>query len=151
MTTPLTLRAPPTPAMHSPAAASLVESILTEPRLPAKVTRQPPARIDTLLTKDEFVRLVAHMANDNPISHFWLLGLMMRGTRDTPEQVHIEELTFTRDGRMTRSRAKRSVRLRWACIQKTKPMSPPGVRSTSTHMTAARMSLRKIGQSGRLR
>jgi hypothetical protein len=70
MTTPLTLRAPPTPAMHSPAAASLVESILTEPRLPAKVTRQPPARIDTLLTKDEFVRLIAHMANDNPISHF---------------------------------------------------------------------------------
>jgi hypothetical protein len=40
------------------------------PRLPAKVTRQPPVTIDTLLTKDEFVRLVAHMANDNPISHF---------------------------------------------------------------------------------
>ena len=42
----------------------------TESRLPAKVTRQPPVTIDTLLTKDEFVRLVAHMANDNPISHF---------------------------------------------------------------------------------
>jgi len=42
----------------------------TEPRLPAKVTRQPPVTIDTLLTKDEFVRLVAHMANENPISHF---------------------------------------------------------------------------------
>ena len=42
----------------------------TELRLPAKVTRQPPVTIDTLLTKDEFVRLVAHMANDNPISHF---------------------------------------------------------------------------------
>ena len=54
----------------SPAAASLVESVITEPRLPAKVTRQPPVTINTLLTKDEFVRLVMHMANDNPISHF---------------------------------------------------------------------------------
>jgi DNA-binding MarR family transcriptional regulator len=42
----------------------------SELRLPAKVIRQPPVRIDTLLTKDEFVRLVTHMANDNPISHF---------------------------------------------------------------------------------
>jgi hypothetical protein len=70
MITPLTPRVQPTPATHSPAAASVVESILTKPRLPAKVTRQPPVTIDTLLTKDEFVRLVAHMANDNPISHF---------------------------------------------------------------------------------
>jgi len=52
------------------AAATLVESIVTESRLPAKVTRQPPVTINTLLTKDEFVRLVTHMANDNPISHF---------------------------------------------------------------------------------
>jgi hypothetical protein len=42
----------------------------TEPRLPAKVTRQPPVTIDALLTKSEFIRLVRHMANDNPISHF---------------------------------------------------------------------------------
>jgi len=70
MTAPLTLCALPTPATPSPAAANLAESILTEPRLPAKVTRQPPVTIDTLLTKDEFVRLIVHMANDNPISHF---------------------------------------------------------------------------------
>ena len=47
-----------------------VVSERSEFRLPAKVTRQPPVTIDTLRTKDEFVRLVAHMANDNPISHF---------------------------------------------------------------------------------
>jgi hypothetical protein len=45
-------------------------TVADESRLPAKVTRQPPVTINTLLTKDEFVRLVAHMANDNPISHF---------------------------------------------------------------------------------
>jgi hypothetical protein len=49
-------------------AANSVESI--EQRLPAKVTRRPPVTVDTLLTKDEFVRFVKHMANDNPISHF---------------------------------------------------------------------------------
>jgi TOTE conflict system primase-like protein len=49
---------------------NLTQIRATELRLPAKVTRQPPVTIDTLLTKDEFVRLVAHMANDNPISHF---------------------------------------------------------------------------------
>jgi len=49
---------------------TVVSKRASEPRLPAKVTRQPPVTIDTLLTKDEFVRLVAHMANDNPISHF---------------------------------------------------------------------------------
>ena len=42
----------------------------TELRLPAKVTRRRPVTIDTLLTKNEFVMLVAYMANDNPISHF---------------------------------------------------------------------------------
>ena len=47
-----------------------VVSERSEFRLPAKVTRQPPVTIDTLLTKDEYVRLVAHMENDNPISHF---------------------------------------------------------------------------------
>ena len=51
-------------------AVNLTQIMATELRLPAKVTRQPPVTIDTLLTKDEFVRLVAHMANDNPISHF---------------------------------------------------------------------------------
>jgi hypothetical protein len=51
-------------------AVSLTQIVATELRLPAKITRRPPVKIDTLLTKDEFVRLVAHMANDNPISHF---------------------------------------------------------------------------------
>ena len=45
-------------------------SLSTEPRLPAKVTRQPPVTIDTLLTKAQFVSLVQHMMNGNPISHF---------------------------------------------------------------------------------
>jgi hypothetical protein len=49
---------------------SMSQIIATEPRLPAKVTRQPPVTIDALLTKSEFIRLVRHMANDNPISHF---------------------------------------------------------------------------------
>ena len=67
MTTPLTVGALPTQLMP----ANLVESMVTEPRqLPARVTRQPPVTVDALWTKDEFVRLVKHMANDNPISHF---------------------------------------------------------------------------------
>ncbi len=49
---------------------TVVSERTPELQLPAKVTRQPPVTIDTLLTKDEFVRLVAHMANANPISHF---------------------------------------------------------------------------------
>ena len=49
---------------------TVVSERTPEPWLPAKVTRQPPVTIDTLLTKDEFVRLLTHMANDNPISHF---------------------------------------------------------------------------------
>src|SRR5262245_31212961 len=40
------------------------------PRLPAKIMRQSPVRIDTLLTKEEFLALIAHMANGNPRSHF---------------------------------------------------------------------------------
>jgi len=40
------------------------------PRLPAKITRQPPVTIDTFLTKEEFLALIAHMANGNPRSHF---------------------------------------------------------------------------------
>jgi len=40
------------------------------PPLPAKIMRQPPVRIDTLLTKEEFLALIAHMANGNPRSHF---------------------------------------------------------------------------------
>jgi hypothetical protein len=38
--------------------------------LPAKIVRQPPVRIDTLLTKDEFLLLAQHMTNGNPQSHF---------------------------------------------------------------------------------
>lgn len=42
----------------------------SELRLPAKVIRQPPVTINTLLTKDEFVLVVKHMINGNPVSHF---------------------------------------------------------------------------------
>jgi hypothetical protein len=38
--------------------------------LPARVFLEPPARADTLWTKDEFIALVIHMMNDNPINHF---------------------------------------------------------------------------------
>jgi hypothetical protein len=46
--------------------------ITEEPRswLPAKITRQPPVTIDTFLTKEEFLALVEHMGNGNPVSHF---------------------------------------------------------------------------------
>lgn len=43
---------------------------IAEPLLPAKVRRQPPVSIDTFLTKSQFVELVKHMANGNPVSHF---------------------------------------------------------------------------------
>jgi hypothetical protein len=46
------------------------ESIVTEPLLPAKVVREPSVRIDALLTKAQFVSLVRHMLNGNPVSHF---------------------------------------------------------------------------------
>ena len=51
-------------------AVSLSENVVTEPLLPAKVVRQSPVRIDTLLTKAQFVSLVRHMLNGNPVSHF---------------------------------------------------------------------------------
>jgi hypothetical protein len=38
--------------------------------LPVKIVRQPPVTIDALLTKEEFVSLIEHMANGNPVSHF---------------------------------------------------------------------------------
>ena len=40
------------------------------PVLPAKLVRQPPVRIDTLMTKEQFRALVRHMLNDNPHHHF---------------------------------------------------------------------------------
>jgi hypothetical protein len=42
----------------------------SEPLLPAKVVRQAPVSIDTLMTKTQFVLLVNHMMNGNPVSHF---------------------------------------------------------------------------------
>src|SRR5262249_3735945 len=60
----------PMTAMTSPTAVSLAQSFVTEPPLPAKIVRQAPVRIDTLLTKAEFVSLVRHMLNGNPVSHF---------------------------------------------------------------------------------
>src|SRR4030095_2141179 len=56
--------------MATPAATSLVESFVSEPLLPAKVVRQPPVRIDAVVTKAQFVSLVRHMLNGNPVSHF---------------------------------------------------------------------------------
>src|SRR5215471_10970755 len=41
-----------------------------EPLLPAKVVRQAPVSIETLLTKTQFALLVKHMMNGNPVSHF---------------------------------------------------------------------------------
>jgi len=38
--------------------------------LPAKINRQPPVTIDRFLRKDEFVSLIEHMGNGNPVSHF---------------------------------------------------------------------------------
>jgi hypothetical protein len=38
--------------------------------LPAKINRQPPVTIDRFLTKEEFISLVEHMGNGNPVSHF---------------------------------------------------------------------------------
>ena len=54
----------------SVAVAELPGGIVPESPLPAKVVRQPPVRIDTLLTKAQFVSLVRHMLNGNPVSHF---------------------------------------------------------------------------------
>src|SRR5436309_16139990 len=39
-------------------------------QLPAKITRQPPVTINTVLTKEEFLSLVEHMGNRNPLSQF---------------------------------------------------------------------------------
>src|SRR6266513_642647 len=39
-------------------------------RLPAKITRQPPVMINTVLSKEEFLSLIEHMGNGNPVSHF---------------------------------------------------------------------------------
>jgi hypothetical protein len=60
-------------ATTSPAVVALAENFVTEPLLPAKLVRQAPVRIDTLLTKAEFVSLVRHMLNGNPVSHFLIV------------------------------------------------------------------------------
>jgi hypothetical protein len=49
---------------------SAEEQLCEAPRLPATIVRQPPVRIDTVLTKEEFRLLVRHMMNGNPESHF---------------------------------------------------------------------------------
>src|SRR5512132_3919986 len=49
---------------------SSAESMVNEPLLPAKVIRQAAVSIDALLTKVQFVSLVRHMLNGNPLSHF---------------------------------------------------------------------------------
>ena len=49
---------------------SLAETIVSEPLLPPKLIRQHPVTIDTLLTKPQFLSLVSHMMNGNPVSHF---------------------------------------------------------------------------------
>jgi hypothetical protein len=50
--------------------------------LPAKLERVPPVKIDTILTKDEFVALARHMMNENPISRFLAVW---RGDDGTPK------------------------------------------------------------------
>jgi TOTE conflict system, Archaeo-Eukaryotic Primase domain len=49
---------------------SLTNSVVPEPLLPAKFVRQVPVSIDTLLTKAQFILLIKHMLNGNPLSHF---------------------------------------------------------------------------------
>lgn len=46
------------------------QQVCEPPRLPAKIVRQPPVRLDTFMTKKQFVLLAMHMPNGNPISHF---------------------------------------------------------------------------------
>jgi hypothetical protein len=46
------------------------EAVAEAVQLPAKITRQTPVTINTFLTKEEFVSLVEHMGNGNPVSHF---------------------------------------------------------------------------------
>jgi hypothetical protein len=57
-------------ATTSPEAIALAESFVAESLLPAKVVRQAPVSIDTLLTKAQFALLVKHMMNGSPVSHF---------------------------------------------------------------------------------
>jgi hypothetical protein len=38
--------------------------------LPAKLRREPPVRLDALMSKEQFRALVRHMLNENPDSHF---------------------------------------------------------------------------------
>ena len=56
----------PSPCLHEPTA----EAAKAEPSLPAKVLRKSPVRIDSILTKAQFVSLIRHMLNGNPPSHF---------------------------------------------------------------------------------
>jgi hypothetical protein len=49
---------------------SLAGDVIAEPLAPAKIVRQQPVRIDGLMTKAQFVSLVMHMLNGNPVSHF---------------------------------------------------------------------------------
>jgi hypothetical protein len=46
-----------------------------ESPLPAKVVPQPQVKIDTFLTKSQFVALVRHMMNGNPVSHFLVVWM----------------------------------------------------------------------------
>jgi hypothetical protein len=52
------------------ATTNATESPDVPTRLPAKVVRQPPVTIDTLLSRQEFVLFAKHMMHGNPISHF---------------------------------------------------------------------------------
>ena len=91
MTTPLTLRALPTQlTARSPEASGL----------PARITRQPPVTIDTFLTKQEFLSLVEHMGNGNPVSHFLTVWCDDDGTaRFAKAKPHIKVLRVVHDGK----------------------------------------------------
>ena len=58
---------------------TVVTDIKPEPSLPAKVLRQSPVRIDSLVTKAQFVSLIRHMLNGNPPSRFLAIWADERG------------------------------------------------------------------------
>ena len=91
-----------------------------EEKLPAKVMRQPPVTIDTLLTKAEFIRLVGHMMNGNPISHFLVTWTDVDGTPQYAKAKPYRRADAHPAGLTTRSpAARRPARVRWAFIRRT--------------------------------
>ena len=55
--------------------------------LPAKLRREPPVRLDALMSKQQFRALVRHMLNENPDSHF-LVVHRDESDKDAPARFH---------------------------------------------------------------